>query len=61
MKNRLLLSTLACLWLAACANQPPMETVEHVDLERYMGDWYVIAHIPTFPSAMPTTPLSAMS
>ncbi len=25
-----------------------METVEHVNLERFMGDWYVIASIPTF-------------
>ena len=25
-----------------------METVDHVDLERFMGDWYVIASIPTF-------------
>ena len=25
-----------------------MDTVDYVDLERYMGDWYVIANIPTF-------------
>ena len=25
-----------------------LETVEYVDLERFMGDWYVIANIPTF-------------
>ena len=25
-----------------------MKTVEKVDLERFMGDWYVIANIPTF-------------
>jgi len=25
-----------------------MKTVEYVDLERFMGDWYVIANIPTF-------------
>ncbi|MEM1081321.1 MAG: lipocalin family protein [Pseudomonadota bacterium] len=25
-----------------------LDTVEHVDLERFMGDWFVIAHIPTF-------------
>tara|TARA_S200000501_G_scaffold74667_1_gene66494 strand:+ start:2246 stop:2704 length:459 start_codon:yes stop_codon:yes gene_type:complete len=25
-----------------------MKTVEFVDLERFMGDWYVIANIPTF-------------
>ncbi|NEZ02847.1 lipocalin family protein [Wenzhouxiangella sp. XN201] len=27
---------------------PPLETVERVDLERYMGQWYVIANIPYF-------------
>jgi apolipoprotein D and lipocalin family protein len=25
-----------------------MDTVDHVDLDRFMGDWYVIAGIPTF-------------
>ena len=25
-----------------------MKTVEYVDLDRFMGDWYVIANIPTF-------------
>lgn len=37
------------LALGACAGgQPPLATVDHVDLERFMGDWYVIANIPTF-------------
>ncbi|MGB5834055.1 MAG: lipocalin family protein [Thiohalocapsa sp.] len=26
----------------------PMETVPYVDLKRFMGDWYVVANIPTF-------------
>jgi len=26
----------------------PMQTVSHVDIPRYMGDWYVIANIPYF-------------
>lgn len=26
----------------------PMDTVKEVDLQRFMGDWYVIANIPTF-------------
>lgn len=36
--------------LAACqgTRHPPMPTVESVDLARFMGDWYVIANIPTF-------------
>ncbi len=36
---------------AGCAGGParePIQTVEYVDLERFMGDWYVIANIPTF-------------
>lgn len=38
----------ATFLLAACQSHPPMETVDRVDLERYMGRWYVIAAIPTF-------------
>jgi apolipoprotein D and lipocalin family protein len=34
---------LAC----ASAGQPPLPTVGQLDLERFMGDWYVIASIPT--------------
>lgn len=35
--------------LAGCAGDAPeLETVDYVDLERFMGDWYVIASIPTF-------------
>jgi apolipoprotein D and lipocalin family protein len=26
----------------------PIHTVDNVDLDRFMGDWYVIANIPTF-------------
>ena len=38
------------LMLAACQSTPlaPMPTVARVDLARFMGDWYVIANIPTF-------------
>jgi len=36
--------------LIACQTTPmnPITTVKQVDLERFMGDWYVIANIPTF-------------
>ncbi|MCE3222733.1 MAG: Outer rane lipoprotein [Nitrospira sp.] len=34
--------------LAACSSPPPIHTAKAVDLERFMGDWYVIANIPTF-------------
>ena len=37
------------LLLGACASKgPEMKTVDYVDLDRFMGDWYVIANIPTF-------------
>ncbi|GAB4174137.1 MAG: lipocalin family protein [Wenzhouxiangellaceae bacterium] len=38
---------LSCLLLAGCASHPPIRTVHEVDLQRFMGDWYVIASIPT--------------
>jgi len=31
-----------------CQTMKPIYTVDKVDLERFMGDWYVIASIPTF-------------
>ena len=34
-------------WLTGCASHRPMPGVERVDLDRFMGDWYVIASIPT--------------
>lgn len=51
MRN-LLLAALCVLLLGACGGVPlkPDSTVplaKDVDLARYMGDWYVIAHIPT--------------
>ena len=37
-------------FLASCAGSqmPPMKTVTQLDLKRFMGDWFVIAAIPTF-------------
>jgi len=41
--------SIASLMLGACAgSQPPLATVPYVDLDRFMGDWYVIGNIPTF-------------
>ena len=39
-----------CGVLAGCAaaQRPPIHTVPYVDLQRFMGAWYVIANIPTF-------------
>lgn len=42
---------LSSLVVSACATRevkPPLRTVRHVDLPRYMGDWRVIANIPYF-------------
>ena len=54
--KKLLLTLLISLSLTGCAsnlildnNKPkPMPVVDYVDLDRFMGDWYVIATIPTF-------------
>jgi len=46
---RLARSVTAVLLLAACQDAaPPLATVPRVELQRFMGDWYVIASIPTF-------------
>mgnify|MGYP002144839809 FL=1 len=39
--------SLLCLLMNSCSSLPPIKTVNYVDLERFMGDWYVIACIPT--------------
>ena len=41
---------MAALMLAGCRSDshPPLALAGEVDLERFMGDWYVIANIPTF-------------
>jgi apolipoprotein D and lipocalin family protein len=38
------------LFLAGCQTEPlvPIATASKVDLPRFMGDWYVIANIPTY-------------
>ena len=52
-RNQLLIASLTgwvCLGLSACTGtaQRPITTVAQMDLQRFMGDWYVIANIPTF-------------
>lgn len=50
--NRLLYlsGNLSLALLAGCSSIGPsrIQTATDVDLPRFMGDWYVIAHIPTF-------------
>jgi len=45
---RLMAAAITITLLTGCSSQPPMATVDKVDLQRFMGDWYVIANIPTF-------------
>ena len=46
LRTPVLAMTLGLL-IGGCASHPPMPGVDHVDLDRFMGDWYVIASIPT--------------
>ena len=52
-KRLILLASVAIVAVAVtvkcgAAEKPPLKTVSHVDLPRYMGDWRVIAEIPYF-------------
>ncbi len=42
----ILCGTVMMAW--GCSTLSPLEPVGQVDLQRFMGDWYVIAAIPTF-------------
>jgi apolipoprotein D and lipocalin family protein len=47
--TKILCLALAATTLGGCAAKgPEMKTVDHVDIDRFMGSWYVIANIPTF-------------
>jgi apolipoprotein D and lipocalin family protein len=50
MKYRLKIVSIIFLWsvLSGCQTLKPIHTVASVDVKRFMGDWYVIASIPTF-------------
>src|SRR5512135_2397193 len=48
-RHLLLCALISCVAVAGCAaRRPPIRIESHVDLPRFMGDWYVIANIPTF-------------
>lgn len=47
-KFLLLLPLVVLLSGCTSGSRLPIATVLRVDLPRFMGDWYVIAHIPTF-------------
>ena len=44
---RVILITVLVFSLSACSNMEQLQVVDDVDVERFMGDWYVIANIPT--------------
>jgi len=45
--NLLAVLGMTMLLTACVATLPSLKTVDHVDIQRFMGDWYVIACIPT--------------
>ncbi|UJJ59929.1 lipocalin family protein [Rhodanobacter denitrificans] len=48
LSKSLLMACAVLLNASACASElPPITPVAHVDLPRFMGNWYVIATIPT--------------
>ena len=46
---KLILGALILALGAGCSSTglEPIRTAEKIDLPRFMGDWYVISHIPT--------------
>jgi apolipoprotein D and lipocalin family protein len=48
--RKLILLLAILLTVTACSSSPTnrLPTADRVDLDRFMGDWYVIASIPTF-------------
>ncbi len=47
MKKTLTMTMLLAL-VTGCSSYPPIRTESSVDIQRFMGDWYVIANIPTW-------------
>lgn len=48
MRFKHYLLTAFFLLLNGCMTQSPIKTVSEVNLQKFMGPWYVIGHIPTF-------------
>ena len=47
MSKSLTIITISSLIFLGCQTVKPIYTVSEVDLDRFMGDWFVIASIPT--------------
>lgn len=43
---RVLMLVVIALLLVACQTPPPIQVQDNLNLDRFMGDWYVIANIP---------------
>lgn len=48
MKLHYLIAVIPLFGALMCGRAPSLKTVTFVDLQRFMGPWYVIANIPTF-------------
>lgn len=44
--RNLAFSLLAAMVLMGCQSAPPLTPVADFDVDRYLGEWYVLAHIP---------------
>ena len=53
------LVVISALLVASCTHQPrePMQTASYVDINKFMGDWHVLANIPTFPERGAINPI----
>ena len=47
-KSTIKLLPLIAFFITGCQATTPIYTVDRVDLESFMGDWYIVANIPTF-------------
>ncbi len=43
-----LIVILQLLSLSSCSSNPPIQIADEVDIDRFMGKWYVIASVPSF-------------
>ena len=57
------LIAISAVLVAGCTYQPrePMQPVRYVDIVKFMGDWHVVANIPTFPERGAINPIERYS
>jgi apolipoprotein D and lipocalin family protein len=57
------LIVVSTLLVTSCIHQPrePMQTASYVDIKKFMGDWHVLANIPTFPERGAVNPVERYS